>query len=61
MTPAKDVALVPSETLVRPKFVIEITAAQGMTRYGRCYTPENIALVGQKKDQGKRPISEGES
>ena len=35
LTPSKDVALVPSETFVKPKFVIEIVAAQGMIRYGR--------------------------
>ncbi|WP_353805377.1 hypothetical protein, partial [Acinetobacter baumannii] len=44
LTSAKVVALVPSETLVKPKFVIEIAAAQGMTRFGRCYTLDELAL-----------------
>ncbi|XP_015081454.1 uncharacterized protein LOC107025117 [Solanum pennellii] len=61
LTPTKVVALVPSETLVKPKFVIETAAAQGMTRSRRCYTPDKLALGGQKKDQAKRPISEGET
>ena len=60
LTPAKSVALVSLETLVRPKFVIETAAAQGMTRSERCYTLEELALGGHKKDQGKRSISEGE-
>ena len=60
LTPAKAVALVPSKTLVKPKFVIETAVAQGMTRSGRCYTPDELALGGQKKDHAKRPISEGE-
>ncbi|XP_049346831.1 uncharacterized protein LOC125811394 [Solanum verrucosum] len=34
---------------------------QGMTRSGRCYTPEELAQGGQKKDQAKRPISEAEA
>ena len=51
----------PLETLSKPKFVIENVVAQGMTRYGRCYTPEELALGGQKNDQAKRPISEGEA
>ncbi|XP_004240794.1 uncharacterized protein [Solanum lycopersicum] len=57
MTPAKDVALVPSQTLSKPKFVIETVVAQGMTRSGRCYTPDELALGGQNKDHAKRPIS----
>ena len=61
LTPAKAVALVPSKTLVKPKFVIETAVAQGMTRSGRCYTPDELALGGQKKDHAKRPISEGEA
>ena len=56
LTPSKVVALVPSETLVKPKFVIETAVAQGMTRSGRCYTPDDLTLWGQKKDQAKRPI-----
>ena len=32
-----------------------------MTRSGRCYTPDELALGGQKKDHAKRPISEGEA
>ena len=31
-----------------------------MTRSGRCYTPDELALGGQKKDHAKRPISEEE-
>ncbi|XP_015076282.1 uncharacterized protein LOC107020435 [Solanum pennellii] len=54
------VAWVPSKTLVKPKFVIETAVAQGMTRSGRCYTPDELALGGQKKDHAKRPISEAE-
>ncbi|XP_069143297.1 uncharacterized protein [Solanum lycopersicum] len=61
LTPAKVVALVPSKTLPKPKFVIETAVAQGMTRSGRCYTPDELALGGQKKDHAKRPISEGEA
>ena len=57
LTPAKDVALVPSQTLSKPKFIIEIVVAQGMTRSGRCYTPDELALGGQNKDHAKRPIS----
>ena len=58
LTPAKAVALVPPKTLVKPKFVIETAVAQGMTRSGRCYTPDELALGGQKKDHAKRSISE---
>ena len=61
LTPAKAVALVPSKTLPKPKFVIETAVAQGMTRSGRCYTPYELALGGQKKDHAKRPISEGKA
>ena len=32
-----------------------------MISSGRCYTHEELALGGHKKDQGKRPISEGEA
>ncbi|XP_015068884.1 uncharacterized protein LOC107013502 [Solanum pennellii] len=32
-----------------------------MTRSGRCYTPDELALGGQKKDHAKRPISEAEA
>ena len=32
LTPAKVAALVPSETLIKPKFVIETDATQGMTK-----------------------------
>ena len=41
--------------------MIENAAAQGMNRSGRCYTPEEMALGGQKKDKVKRLISEGEA
>ncbi|XP_069148216.1 uncharacterized protein [Solanum lycopersicum] len=61
LTPMKVVALVPSKTLAKPKFVIETAVAQGMTRSGRCYTPDELALGGQKKDHAKRPISEAEA
>ncbi|XP_015068930.1 uncharacterized protein LOC107013563 [Solanum pennellii] len=61
LTPTKVVALVPSKTLAKPKFVIETVVAQGMTRSGRCYTPDELALGGQKKDHAKRPISEAEA
>ena len=61
LTPEKAVALVPRKTLTRPKFVIETAVTQGMTRSGRCYTPEELAQGGQKKDQTKRPISEHEA
>ena len=50
LTPAKVVGIVPLETPSRPKFVIESAAAQGMTQSGRCYTPKELALRGQKKD-----------
>ena len=46
LTPAKVVALVPSKTLAKPKFVIKMVVAQGMTRSGRCYTPDELALGG---------------
>nr|XP_025884692.1 uncharacterized protein LOC104646013 [Solanum lycopersicum] len=49
LTPAKVVALVPSKTLPKPKFVIETAVAQGVTRSGRCYTPDELALGGQKE------------
>ena len=61
LTPTKDVALVLSETLVKPKFVIETAVAQGKTRSGRCYTPNELDLGGQEKHQAKRPISKGEA
>ena len=48
LTPAKAVALVPAKTLAKPKFVIETAVAQGMTRSGRCYTLDELALGGQK-------------
>ncbi|KAK4718414.1 hypothetical protein R3W88_016752 [Solanum pinnatisectum] len=43
LTPEKVVALVPRETPDRPKFVIETAVTQGMTRSGRCYTPEELS------------------
>ena len=49
------------KTLVKPLFVIETAAAQGMIRSGRCYTPDELSLRGQKKDQSKSPISKGEA
>ena len=59
LTFSKFVALVRSKTLTKLKFVIETAGTQGMTQSGRCYTLEELALGGQKKDQDKRPISEG--
>ena len=53
LTSAKVVALVPPETLVRQKFVIETGTSQGMTQSERCYTPEDLSLRGQKRDQAK--------
>ena len=61
LTPAKVVALVPIETPTRLKFVIKIASSQGRTRSNRCCTLKELAHEGQKKDQGKRPISEGEA
>ena len=61
LTPSKFVDLVPPETLVRPKFVIESAASQGMTRSGRCYIFEELAFGGKKKDPRKSPMSEGEA
>ena len=49
LTPTKVVALVPLETLVRPRIVIETAVAQGLTRSGRCYTPEEMDLAGQRR------------
>ena len=46
---------------MKPIFVIETASAQGMTRSGRCYNHEELALRGQKKDQAKRIISEGKA
>ena len=57
----KVVAFVQIETPSRPRFVIKTTLAQGMTRFGRCYTPEELAHGGKIKDQGKRLISKGEA
>lgn len=61
LIPEKVVALVSIETPARPKFVIETTLAQGMTRSDRCYTAKELAQGGQKKEQMKRPISEAEA
>ncbi|XP_010320484.2 uncharacterized protein [Solanum lycopersicum] len=61
LTPAKAVALVPAKTLAKPKFVIQTVVDQGMTRSCRCYTPDKLALRGQKKDHAKRPINEAEA
>ena len=61
LTPTKVVALIPSKILVRPKFVIETTAAQGMTQSRRCYTLKELSLGAQKKDQGKRTINKDEA
>ena len=61
LTPTKVVALVPSKTLIKPKFVIETDVPQGMNRSDRCYTLEELALGGQKKDQDKRAISKSEA
>ncbi|KAK4738129.1 hypothetical protein R3W88_001826 [Solanum pinnatisectum] len=61
LTPKKVTALVPRETPARSKFVIETAVTQGMTRSGRCYTPEELSQGVQKKEQSKRPISEAEA
>lgn len=50
LTPAKVLVLGPLETLVKLKFMIETTIAQGMTHSKSCYTPKEFALGGQKKD-----------
>ena len=61
LTPTKVVALVTIETPAMSRFVIEIASAHGMTRSGRCFSPEELAHGVQIKYQGKRPISEGET
>ena len=61
LTSAKVVALMPIKTLAQPRFVIVTTSAQGMTRSSSCYTPEEFSHGGQKNNQGKRSISEGEA
>ena len=61
LTPKKVVALVPSKTFAKPKFVIEMVVAQGMTRSGRCYSHDELPHGGQNKDHAKRPISEAEA
>lgn len=47
LTPEKVVALLLKETLARPKFVITTNSDQGMTRFGICYTPEELAQRGK--------------
>ena len=42
LTPTEVVALGPSKTLIKPKFVIETPASQGMTQSRRCYTPQEL-------------------
>lgn len=59
LTPANVVALMPFKVPTRTKFVIEIDFSSRLTRFVECYTPEELALGGQKNDQGKRPICEG--
>ena len=61
LIPVKGFDLVPLETIVRQKFVIQTIIAQGITQSWRWYTPKELSLGGQKKDQGKRSISEGEA
>ena len=61
LTLTKVVALVPSKTLTKPKFVIKTAVAQGMTRSGRCYSHDELPHGGQNKDPAKRPISEVEA
>ncbi|XP_069145569.1 uncharacterized protein [Solanum lycopersicum] len=61
LTPAKVVALVPSKTLAKPKFVMQTAVAEGMTRSGRCHTSDELALGGPKKYHAKRPISKAEA
>ena len=57
----KVISLVPIETTTKPMFLIETASPQDMRRSGRCYTLEELAHGGKKKDQGKRLISDGEA
>lgn len=61
LKPEKVAALVPIENPARPRFVIETTYAQGMTRSRRYYMLEELTRGGKKKDQSNRPISEIEA
>lgn len=60
LTPEKVIALVSIETPTRPQIVIETASAQGITRSGRCYTPEELGYRGQKKNRMKSLINEAE-
>lgn len=42
----------------KKEFIVQTTAAHGMTRSGRCYIPEKLI---NKKDSQKRSITEGEA
>ena len=61
LTPAKAVSFVPIENPARQRLVIETASGQGMTRYGRCYTLEELSHGRKKKGQGERMISKGEA
>lgn len=54
------VTLVTIETNALQRFVIETASAQGITRSGRCYTPEELGYRGQKKNRMKSLINEAE-
>ncbi|XP_049360477.1 uncharacterized protein LOC125825188 [Solanum verrucosum] len=45
----------------KEKFVVQAATAQGMTRSGRCYVPEELAQETRRKENQKRPITEGEA
>lgn len=49
------------DNMVKPKFVVQATSAQGMTHSERCYIPEELSQGGQHKEIQKRPITEGEA
>lgn len=50
----------PIETPAQPKFVIETTSSQGMTKSDRYFMPEELAHGGLIKDKAKRSTSEAE-
>jgi len=50
MAPHQAFISVPKEGLAKEEFEIETATAHGMTRSGRCYTPEELAQGGHKRD-----------
>ena len=44
----------------KEKFIVQAATAQWMTRSGRCYVPEELAQETRRKENQKRPITEGE-